>query len=228
MSHPFQEGPAGPRPVIALRVFRQEQGQSHFVRLLSSHYGGCFTHYVKERSQYCDPQACRWGCPKAPQVWKGYAAADVYDDNAKLWMPVCFELTEALELDFRGRWRRGQVWRVTRPVKKKKKQEARFAVFVEQHPECSLPQEFDFIPCLLNTFHIFAIDLAFKNPLPPRVLVEATAGPVPGQAAKVNEQASREAFAEFGRRAQLLANIGRMPDQTAKNGPQRPSDGRQG
>lgn len=228
MSYPFQAGSEAPRPVIALRVFRQEPGQSHFVRLLSSRYGGCFTHYVKERSQYCDPEGCRWGCPKAPQIWKGYAAADVYDDAVKLWLPVCFELTEALELDFRDKWQRGQVWRVTRPVKKKKKNEARFAVLIEQHSESSLPPEFDFLPCLLNTFHIFAIDLCHKNPLPPRVLVQAAAGPVPGQQKKPDAPVSPQELSDFAQRARLLANIGRMPDTSSKNGMARSPQGGNG
>lgn len=212
------------RPVIALRVFRQQPGATDHVRLLSPCYGGCFVHWVKGRSEYCDPEGCTFGCPKVRKVWKGYGAADVWDAVAKLWRPVCFELSEALELDFRDKWRRGQVWRVVSPIKRKGKNEAKFAQHVESHPENLLPAEFNFIPCLLNTYHVYGINLSIKNPLPPRVLVEAVAGPAPGEQDHNQNPASSEQLAEFGRRAKLLGNIGRMPSGMPKNGTPRPAE----
>jgi len=224
MSQSPQPGTGAARPVIALRVFRQQLGQTDHVRLLSPTYGGLFTHWIKGRSQYCDPNGCQHGCPKTPQVWKGYAAADVYDVNAKLWMPICLELSEALELDFRGQWERGQIWKISRPIATSCKRVPRFGVMVESHPESCLPQEFNYLPCLLNMYHVFAIDLTFKNPLPPRVLVSAAAGPAPGEKPQAPIVPLADVAAQLKQRAQLLANIGHMPHQASKNGSPRSAD----
>ena len=42
---------------------------------------------------------------------KGYAHAEIYSRAIKAWNPVVLEITEHLELDLRGQYARGQVWR---------------------------------------------------------------------------------------------------------------------
>jgi hypothetical protein len=179
MSRASQEDNGKNLPVVQLRVFRQAVGSSHHVRLVSPRYGGCMTHWLKGNSQYCAGTSCIWNCARQRKQWKGFGAADVFDPQTKLWMPCAFELTESMELDFRDRWTRGGLWRVHWPHARKGHQEPKRAEFVKQLDPDSCPSEWDIVPCLLNTFHIFEIDLTVRNPMPPRVLVQATAGPDP-------------------------------------------------
>jgi hypothetical protein len=179
MTHTSLEG--NPRlPLYPVRVFRQKPGGSHYVRLLAASYGGCFTHYLKDRGEYCAGPGCMFACQKLRKIWRGYGAADYWDDASQLWIPTVLELTETLELDFRDKWRRGQVWKILTPHKQGKKNLGKSAKLLEQLDPGKIPHEFDIVPALLNTFHIFEIDLTHKNPMPPRVLVAATAGAPPG------------------------------------------------
>jgi hypothetical protein len=216
MSHPSQEGQAGSLPVVALRVFRQAVGSTHYVRLVSREYGGCFTHWMKQNSQYCDGPRCIWNCAKQRKQWKGYGAADVYDPVAKLYVPFALEITESMELDLRGRWTRGSIWRIHWPFAKKGHNEPKRAEFVRQLDEREVPPVWDVVPCLLNMFHIFSIDLTVKNPMPPRVLVQSNAGPDPLMSAPIPPVASSDEMRAGINR--LKGMIGGMPDSPGTNG----------
>jgi hypothetical protein len=176
MSRAFQETAGDSLPVVQLRVFRQLEGSTHFVRLLSSSYGGCFTHWARGNSQYCAGKECLWKCNTSPKDWKGYGAADVYDVKQKLWIPYCFELTASMELDFRDRWKRGGFWKVSWPHSRKGHHDPKRGEWIRQLPLDGLPEDFAIIPCLLNVYHVFDMDLTTPNPMPPRTMVQANTG----------------------------------------------------
>lgn len=160
-----------PAPRLALSVKRVEEGESIIVRFLSDEYGGCITHYIRKRSEYCAGEKCRYQCHKERKYWKGYAPVEVNIDGTNKWRPYVLELTEHLELDLRGIVRRGQVWRIYRlhPVEGEKQ-----PVSAERRPDqqwSSLTPPFDVLPVVRQLYHEFELVLNKKNPLPPRIVI---------------------------------------------------------
>lgn len=161
-----------------LRILRVEPGDSHTIRTLSRHYGGCFTHY-KGRSHYCPGrEECQYH--KLDVQWKGYALVERWEGEGILWRPFVLEITEGLELDLRGKWDRGQVWEISRlpQVKAGKATPVRGRRLEERDPD-TFPPEFDFTAVLLHTYHVRQIRLDKENPLPPRILISSSTGAPP-------------------------------------------------
>lgn len=176
-----QEEPQEQRDVYALRVYRVEAGENVYLRMLSDSYGGCFTHYYQKRSLYCPGDVCKCAVHNNPQcwTWKGYCAAELYDDKKALWLPVVFEITERLEQDFRHRFKRGQVWNVFRYAIKKSGEPVMGTLHETLDPR-TLQKPFDLQPVLRMLYHWNGvIILDKKNPLPDRVLVAPTKGDAP-------------------------------------------------
>jgi hypothetical protein len=167
------------RSEFVLKVERVHEGQTMIVRTLSETYGGLFTHYVrvqgKGESVYCDPAFCCTGRVRDKRFWKGYAACQWWRPELKVWVPITLEITESLELDFRDRFARGQVWELYRGEKTKRKQSPTMGRLLRQDAPESVPPEFDYKPPLSSLYHVFELDLSVKNPLPKRVLVEPIA-----------------------------------------------------
>lgn len=165
--------------VAALRVFRVAPGQTVYARTLSPMYGGLLTHWMRNRSYYCAGENCNPVVHKAPTVWKGYAAVQLWDESAKKWQPVVFEISESLELDVRGIWARGQVWEFFRlPQTGRKATPIEGKLMEELDPE-DFSDPFDIMPPIKCIYHYHFIDLKVKNPLPARVYVEGVNAPPP-------------------------------------------------
>jgi hypothetical protein len=164
-----------------LRVIRVKCAETLKVRLLSHELKGCFTHFIKDFSRYCAGYDCNPADHRTQRFWKGYAAVQVYMPTGSLWMPAILEVTENLELDFRGKWRRGSVWELSRARRTTKKWPPIVGVKISETCPDPLPEPFDLLPNLLRLFQVEQIALDQVNPLPPRTWVKATiATPPPG------------------------------------------------
>lgn len=186
-----------------LRVFRVEPGTTCIARTLSDQYGGLFTHYVRGRSHLCIGEDCQPLIHKTDRYWKGYAAVEIWEQARRVWTPWCLEITEHLELDLRGLFRRGQVWEFWRDGQTGKKATACQAKLLEERDPEKFPKAFDFVPVLKHLYHVPAINLQAKNPLPPRVIVEESEGDGPaiyetfGKPAPAFEGSAQEAWQRY-------------------------------
>lgn len=166
-----------------LKLFRVKATQRFTIRTLSHRIDGLFTHYVKPKGSAGSSAWCAGegqGCEnhKLPRLWKGYAAIEVWDSHSGLWFPTVFEITEHLELDFRGVWKRGQQWVVSRGPVVKDKNPPVVAGLLGNDPDENLPRAFDYLPVLQTVYHAPSIQLGCANPLPARVVLKAsTAAP---------------------------------------------------
>jgi hypothetical protein len=213
------ENRAPARAQIVVDVFRIAAGSSTYVRTLSPAVGlsvdGLLTHHVRERSEYCAGNQCDPALHRVKSQWKGYFAAEVWQDDARFWRPVAFEVTEALELDFRRRYQRGQLWQVERGKKlKKNAQPAVRAKFIETLEPSDLRPAFNFLPVLCVLYHA-NVTLGVKSPVPDRVVLDVSdsAPPSPIAAAEtVAEPMTAEKWRE------LTRATGYVPPSERKNG----------
>ena len=169
---------------FVLRVFRIDEGEEVYFRTISHDYGGLLTHY-KGVGHYC-PGASSCTMHSVKMQWKGYACVDIWDPVFKSWIPWVLEITENAELDMRGRWRRGQVWRLKLPKDVPGREVCGVrAEYVEDCKIETLPQPFDFSANLFWIYRANPIVLDQPNPMPPRkVLKPAEAAPPPGHTGK--------------------------------------------
>jgi len=168
---------SAPRPPesgnYVLRVFRIEPGQTIIVRALSKRVEGLATHYARGKSEYCNPDGCPVSLHKEKRFWKGYAAVELWFERPGVWAPYVLEVTEALELDFRGKWARGQLWQIDRlPVTTKNKPPVTGLLLEERDPD-SFPPAFEILPTVARLYHA---DVAFGIPswIPDRTIVGLT------------------------------------------------------
>jgi hypothetical protein len=177
-SHP--DRPHKPRPEsYPLRVFRVKEGCTWTVLCLSERIGGCFVHWLRGRSFYCDPRGCPPAKHNSDRQWKGYAAAHLWDAPAALWLPIVLEVTESLELDLRGLYARGQLWEVSRPEQSDRRKTPVAGRLIGTRTPRETPAAFDVKDVLRHLYHTDVIDLTAKNPLPSRVIVEPFKAPPP-------------------------------------------------
>ena len=166
-------------PVYPLRVLRIEPGLNFHVRTLSLMYGGVFTHFVRGRSHLCQGETCRADFHREQRIWKGYASVEVYDQRVNRWAPFVLEITEALELDLRGIYTRGQVWEIWREAQTGRKATPVLAKLTEERDEKTFPAAFDYVPVLKHLYHVERIGLDAVNPLPPRIILPTSEGDAP-------------------------------------------------
>lgn len=163
---------AASTPHVPLLRLRLKKGQVEVVRLLSESYKGLLTHFVDKRSEYCPgPDTCRLHKLKA--VWKGYCSVEAYDQAANLWIPWVLEITESLDQDFWGIFRRGQVWELRHEIKKREGGGPR--VFGTRWEDCdpyTLPEPYDMRPVLIATYHTEDVRLTLDNPMPRRPMLQ--------------------------------------------------------
>lgn len=166
-------------PEYTLRILRIAAKQRLTLRTISPHYGGLYTHWYKGRSHYC-PGREECQLHRSDVVWKGYAAVETWDQTQALWFPWVLEITEGLELDFRGRWDRGQVWEVWRIEDNRKRDTTpiRGKLLEERNPD-DFPPAYDLRPQLMHVYHVRELRLDQLNPLPPRQLVKPNPGAPP-------------------------------------------------
>jgi hypothetical protein len=162
-----------------LDVLRIGAGEQVILRMLSPSYKGLFTHYVKRRSQYCEGRECNCQHSRIPRIWKGYLAAEQYQQKGNLWLPRILEVTEYLELDFRGRYKRGQVWQIQRNQEKKGETNPVTGVLQEERDERTFPQPHAILDTLRHLYHDSGLQLICDNPMPGRTYVQASQGDPP-------------------------------------------------
>lgn len=164
----------------AVRVYRVESFDPVFVRMLSADYKGLFTHYYQKRSHYCCGDGCRVANHAADRTWKGYVPAEILVPGKRaMWMPICLEITENLELDLRGVFERGQLWELYKLDGGKGKKSPVTGKLHADPPPATLRRPFDVLPCLRALYHRDVIDLRHPSPLPPRVFADEVEGELP-------------------------------------------------
>jgi hypothetical protein len=164
-----------------LQIQRLEKTDEVFVRLLTEIHGrilGFNVHYVSDESVYCGPK-CTRDHAKLKSQWKGYLAAERYHQPTNLWYPCVLEITEGCELLMRGRAARGQVWRLWRHDEGKGKKTGVQAELIDQLDPYVLQRPFDLLVTIRRTYHDLSIELSTPNPMPPKVIVQATEGAPP-------------------------------------------------
>jgi hypothetical protein len=187
----------------ALRVLRVDPGQSFKIRLVSQRYGGLLTHWVKGRSVLCQGDECPLLNHRSGTYWKGYALVEHWNGIKGLWCPTVLEITENLELDFRGRWERGQVWLLQRAPQLGRHKTSVFGVLMFEGHLDGLRVPFDFLPVIRNLYHVSTIAIDKENPMPARIFVEPTPGTMPCKPADTQDRPATAAeWEEFRKRMQ--------------------------
>jgi hypothetical protein len=171
------------RTHITVGLLKIETNQTYRVRFLAYSPKGLFTHWRTKPpgSIYCEGDSC--SLHKQERFWKSYQCVELLGANGRLWYPTVLEVTEHLELDFRGLTARGQVWDITRPARRKGKRASLTGVFVETRNVATLRPPFDVVPILRTVFHRDMVEQTVLNPLPSRTLLEPSEeepGPVEG------------------------------------------------
>lgn len=197
---------------VTVRVFRILSGMNVRVRLLSPRYGGCFTHWRGGRSRYCPGEAGKCPNHKLDKQWKGYGAIQYYDPHADLWIPSVLELTEHAELDFRNVWKRGQYWDMKRPKDVESKKFPVTAKLAHDGSGLKVPDSFNYLPVLLTMYHQESIELNVPNPIPPKVILEASHNGTTPPAVKPQETIpTKEEWMGFREKMKLMGF--KLPDR---------------
>lgn len=187
--------------VLPIQIFRVDPGAAHFLRMLSEDYRGLFTHYKPGKgSVIClGDKTCETTLHKLDRLWKGYACAEVWGEKTQKWWPTVLEISESLELDFRGLFKRGQMWEIWRDHPIKRKPSKITGKLHEQLDPASLSPAFDLFPILRGLYHVNQVVLDARNPLPDRVMGEARDGPPPAILAPrpVDQAVPIKSFAEM-------------------------------
>lgn len=185
-----------PSGQFVLRVFRIDPGQSVVIRTLSKRVEGLATHFCRGKSHFCNPDGCPVAIHKEPRFWKGYAAVEMWFEKPGVWAPYVLEVTEALELDFRRVWKRGQLWQIDRlPVTRQTKPPVTGTLLEERDPD-SFPPAFEIIPTVSRLYHA-EVSFGVESWIPDRTIVTLTkdAGPNTGKTAD-GQEVCNKTFAE--------------------------------
>lgn len=183
----------GQRGSSVLRVFRVQPGDQVTMRILSPRYRGLFTHYSRTGSAVCLGSDCNPSLHRTDIFWKGYAAVEIWNLENTAWIPWVLEITENTELDFRGKWQRGQVWELSRARSQVKRKTPVVAVLLAERQEEEPPAEFDFLDTLCRLYHTTCLNLDQANPLPPRTVVTWSKGSPPPSRLQQQRDAERQA-----------------------------------
>ncbi len=206
-------------PVYSLKTLRVHMGENLFIRTLSPLYVGYLTHWMKKRSKLCLYAECPSERHKCDLQWKGYASVEQWYPGDKAWFPAVLEITEALELDLRGIYTRGQVWEVWKTLSSKGEAEPVRGKLHEERDPASMPDEHDIVPVLKSLYHEVKLPIAVKSHVPDRVLVTPTAGDGPAIIApKSPEETAAEL--EEGRRRwfEMRETMKNRPSPATTNG----------
>ena len=166
-----------------VEVLRIEEGRNVIVRILDRHCGtahGLMTHYIKkDRSYLCLLDECPASRHAVAPNWKTYIPVLLRDDEHSIWLPRVLEVTEALEVTFRGEVTRGQSWRVWRrtsifdPRRKRTKSFPVEGKQVESGQGQNWPEPFDVRPVVARLYRAMETEIVLNvpNPLPAALYV---------------------------------------------------------
>lgn len=216
MANPRASRPGPSDGSIRLEIYRVASYAPVLIRTLSTEYIGIGTHYVRERasakgrSQYCPGEDACPLCRTGKIQWKGYFPGHVYEKELGRWVPWVVELTEASEVDVRGKFDRGQTWWFHREMKQGKGGAPVVARFGEQLDAELLPRPFGILDVLRSVYHVQEMTYFIKNPAPDRVYLEtlddSVGVPQKWTAPKVEARATAEDYAALKRMAESLRN----------------------
>jgi hypothetical protein len=193
-----------------LDVFRVKPGTTHSVKTVTDSYGGLFGHYKQKRTRYCPGEQCSCEHRKLPRVWYGFAACFRFDRDQKLWLPIVLQVSEALDHCFHGKYRRGQVWTLSRAEESKEKPfPPILGQLVEELKAHQVPEGFPVKPVLQRVFRTTEIALVHANPVPPPVRIVVEEAPPPRQPGEV--PAARPGNYTAERIKRELADATRLP-----------------
>lgn len=203
-----------------LALWYCEAGETHYVKTVSDDYKGIFTHY-KRRSEYCPGEVCNCPLKRLRRVWYAYAAVERWEPRSKLWVPAVMQITEALEHDFNGVFKRGQVWEVSRRKGDENKKNYPVVGKLQQELDpVQVPPPFPILPTMQRAYHISHFDAWQPNPVPkPTRVAMFKSAPLGGEEGpKPDTAPTPEQFQAIRDRAR---QFGRMPNGTtdhARNG----------
>jgi hypothetical protein len=167
-------------PEYPLQVFRLKPGKKVHARLLSNFCGGVLTHWQKGGAEYCDDNECPQALHKLKQQWKGYVAAEVYNQGQQLWYPVCLELTEKCEHDMRPHLQRGAIFLLEYTLAVKGDKSKLRAKHLETCTNPDWPPAFELLQCVQCLYRNFkTLHLGHPNPIPLPLMMNPTPGEVP-------------------------------------------------
>jgi len=213
-------------PLEPVRVLSVPEGIPIVVRFLAD-VVGLDTHWKSGRTipcpgvEECAPTVHRLGV-----IWRGYSPVEAWEASKGVWRPWVLEVTEALEERLRGRFLRGETWSLHR-TEQKGRTSAVIGVYCEKTAPDEVRPAFEVEPVLRRIFHCGSLRLGTRNPLPPKIMLEALPGKAPtlpadlAQAGTGNEEAKdrEQAFEMWKRfRSREGAHNGQMPGE--KNGKQ--------
>ncbi len=194
---------------FVLRVRRVRSGEQLHVKVLTDvtdRIMGLLYHW-KGPKKNGESVPCLPGCPlslhNSGTFWHGYLAAEVWVEPKGPWMPCVFEVTEALELDMRGKVRRGQTWLVQRVVDEKGRSAAVTGVLTEELAPHAVPLSFSVLPVVWSIYHNTHVELETPNHLADRVYVRPIEAPPP----KVLQAEGRHAPATEAELAEFRAKL---------------------
>lgn len=195
-------------PETPLETLRIKLGKTEVVRTLSGSYRGLMTHWWHGRSRYC-PQDDTCEHHDQEAVWKGYCCVEQWVQAGQMWVPKVLEITESLDQDFHGRFRRAQVWEITHLKTSDKKKSGKFqGKLWQQLEEAHVPLPYNMQAVLDNLYHFIGVRLDTDNPLPRRVMVHPSKGDPPrkpGEEAPSSPILSEEATRKYKEVRQGLA-----------------------
>lgn len=168
-------------PEYGLKVFRLKGGCSAHVRLIGVSYGGLIQHYSqKTKGIYCRGDECPPADHRIPWQYRGYTAAEYYNQLRKQWIPVVLEMTELLELTMRPIFRRGQIWLLTKGPDVARRRGKLSGQLLENVAENTLREPFDILPPLRSMYRVLDLVLDKLNPIPLPAYLEPSGDPAPG------------------------------------------------
>lgn len=178
MSDRMDRGRSNPgQNQIVVRIENVNKGQVRTVLTLGHKYHGLWTHWKdgkQKGSKWCNPNGCPPELHRLPRQWRGYFAAAWLDDAKGLWIPCVWELTENSELDLRGRFARGLAWRFARAMPVAGKHQPVAAELLGAIDPLAVPPDFGIHSILVSCYHAPDLVTGEVNPMPPRLLVDAT------------------------------------------------------
>lgn len=185
-------------PPVDLVVFRVEKSETHQIRTLAGTGPeaelpllGYFTHWRHGATRVCVGLTdCEPALHRIDPIWYGYLAVERWMDSTNVWIPCVLQVTESLELDFRGRLKRGQYWELGMGSQKKKGNPTRGQLLGTCQDE-ELPNPFDLLPILRALFHCPGLQPPrIPNPTPGRVALMPSQGAPPPGSKAIERQAN--------------------------------------
>jgi hypothetical protein len=130
------------------------------------------------------------------------------------------EITEALHLDMRDTYQRGQIWRLGKKADKKKKYSTLQGMLHLPSDGLVIPPADDIVPVLKWTYHTTSVDLTAVNRMPSKIMVSAEDGPdlssyVP-EARREEDTAGQQEAQEHYRREKAARDKQKQEDQAAR------------